>query len=242
GMPLGDYVPADGQAPADRPLDLREALRVSSNRAALALGQRIGLKPVIETAHSCGIEDPIPEWPSVFLGSAEVTPLQLVAAFAPFANGGFRVQPRFIDEVRNATGDLIFTQPVESSPALPQGVAFLMSSLLADAVDRGTGAAARAPLPPGLPVLGKTGTTNAAQDVWFVGATPDLVAGAWMGFDRPRSLGPAATGGKLAASIWGRTIAAWQRGRPLPAAWQPPEGVEQHDLDVRTGALATGGC
>ena len=114
--------------------------------------------------------------------------------------------------------------------------------LLSDVVERGTGSRARAGLPPELPVLGKTGTTNGAQDVWFIGATPELVSGVWMGFDRPRPLGPAATGGRLAAPVWARVMAAWQRGRPIPPPWQPPEGLEQHEIDTRTGGLATGGC
>jgi len=239
----GEYAPADGQAPSDRPLTLREAMRISSNRAAVALGERVGVQKVIDAARACGIYDDIPAYPSTFLGAAAIAPISLVAAFAPFANGGTRVMPRFIDEVQSATGEVLWSEPLATAPALDPGVAFLMSSLLQDAVERGTGTAARAGLPGNLPVLGKTGTTNGAQDVWFVGATPGLVAGAWLGFDRPRSLGPAATGGRLAAPIWARTIAAWQRGKPIPAAFPPPPpGVELHEVDVRTGGLATAGC
>src|SRR5258708_40109696 len=98
-----DYAPADGQLSSDRPLSLREALRISSNRAAVALGQRIGLSAVVETAHACGIGDAlIPPYPSSFLGAADVVPLELVAAFAPFANGGGRRVGRFIYEGRTA--------------------------------------------------------------------------------------------------------------------------------------------
>ena len=238
----GDYAPADGQTPTDHPLTLRQALRISSNRAAVALGQKVGVQPVIDVARACGIEDPIPPWPSSFLGAAEVTPLALVAAFAPFANGGERVQPRFLEEVKSATGEVLFTETVEAWRAVPPEVSFLMATLLSDVIERGTGMAARAPLPAGLPAIGKTGTTNGAQDVWFVGGTPEIVAGVWLGFDRPRPLGPAATGGRLAAPVWGRAVAGWQIGRALPPVWQPPEGIEQHDVDVRTGGLANGGC
>ncbi len=238
-----DYAPADGQANSDQPLNLREALRVSSNRAAVALGQRVGLEPVASMAHACGIGDAlIPPYPSSFLGAADVMPLELVAAFAPFANGGQRVLPRFIDEVATATGEVIFHNGTVTDGAMPAGVAFIMNRLLADVVERGTGMAARTGLPPDLPVIGKTGTTNGAQDVWFVGATPDLVAGVWLGFDKPRPLGAAATGGRLAAPVWARAVAAWHRGKPMPAPWTPPEGLEQHDIDARTGGQATGGC
>src|SRR5512140_68709 len=238
-----DYAPADGQAAPDKQLNLREALRVSSNRAAVALGQRVGIGAVAQMAHACGLGDAlIPEYPSSFLGAADVMPLELVAAYAPFANGGERVLPRFIDEVKSATGDVIFHNGVVTFEAMQPAPAFIMNALLADVVERGTGTAARAGLPPELPVIGKTGTTNGAQDVWFIGATPELVAGVWLGFDRPRPLGPVATGGKLAAPVWARTIAAWERGRIIPPAWQPPDGLEQHDIDARTGGQATGSC
>jgi penicillin-binding protein 1A len=238
-----DYAPADGQLASDKPLSLREALRVSSNRASVALGQRVGMVAVVEMAHACGIGDAfIPPYPSSFLGAADVVPLELVAAFAPFANGGDRVLPRFIDEVRSATGDVLLKNGIVTAQAMQPGTSFIMSSLLSDVVERGTGVGARAGLPADLPVLGKTGTTNGAQDVWFVGATPELVAGVWMGFDQPRPLGPAAAGGRLAAPVWARVMAAWQRGKPSPPPWQRPEGVEQHDVDTHTGGLATGGC
>jgi penicillin-binding protein 1A len=240
--PLPDYAPADGQANETRPLNLREALRVSSNRAAVALGEQVGVQKVIDAARACGIDDPIPAYPSSFLGAADVVPIELVAAFAPFANGGARVAPRLIDEVRSATGEVLWSEPLAYGQAIDPGVAFLMSSLLQDVVERGTGTAARAGLPPSLPVLGKTGTTNGPQDVWFIGATPQLVAGVWMGFDQPRPLGAAATGGRMAAPVWARVIAAYQRGKGIPEAWHAPAEMESHEIDLRTGGLATSGC
>src|SRR5438067_2767926 len=214
---IGDYAPADGQAPADRPLSLREALRISSNRAAVALGEQVGVQKVIEMARACGIIEDIPNFPATFLGAAVIEPLRLVAAFAPFANGGLRALPRFIDEVRGATGEQLWNEPGAVAQAIDPKLSFLMSSLLQDAVDRGTGAAARIGLPSELPVLGKTGTTNGGQDVWFIGATPQLVAGVWMGFDQPKPLGAAATGGRMAAPVWARVMAAVQKGKPTPA-------------------------
>ena len=240
--PMPDYAPADGQAPVDHQLSVREGLRISSNRAAVALGEQVGMQKVIDAARACGIEDPISPYPASFLGAADVVPIELVAAFAPFANGGMRVAPRFIDEVSSATGAVLWSEPSTISQALDPAVAFLMSSLLQDAVDRGTGVAARAGLPPGLSVLGKTGTTNGGQDVWFIGATPQLVAGVWMGFDQPRPIGAAATGGKLAAPVWARVVSTWQRGKDLPEPWRPPPGIETHQVDIRTGGLATSGC
>ena len=238
----GEYAPADGKDLPGRALNLREALRISSNRAAVALGERVGMERVVSTARACGIASSIPAWPSTVLGAAEVTPLELVAAFAPFANGGERVGPRFIEEIRSATGEVMARTAIDRTPALSAGVSYLMSSLLADVVDHGTGAAARSALPAGLAALGKTGTTNGAQDVWFVGATPELVAGVWMGFDRPRPLGTAASGGRLAAPLWGRIVGGFMRRRPLPLGWVPPMELEQHDIDPATGQLSTPAC
>ncbi len=239
---LPDYVPADGQANEARLLTLREGLRISSNRAAVALGDKVGIEKVIDAARARGIDDPIPPFPSSFLGAADVIPIELVAAFAPFANGGARVAPRFIEEVRSATGEVLWSEPLAYGQALDPGIAFLMSSLLQDVVERGTGMAARTGLPEALPVLGKTGTTNGAQDVWFIGATPQIVAGVWMGFDQPRPIGPAATGGRMAAPVWARVIGAWQRGKEIPEAWTPTAGIEMHAIDLRTGGIATSGC
>jgi len=240
--PPGGYDPADGPEAHDRPLNLREALRISSNRAAVSLGDRVGMQPILATARACGIASPIPDWPSTVLGAAEITPLELVAAFAPFANGGERVGPRFVEQVRSATGEVLLRVPLDHGPALSPAVSYLMASLLSDVARSGTGSAARKGLPDELAVLGKTGTTNAAQDVWFVGATPDLVAGVWMGFDHPRPIGKGASGGRLAAPVWGRVIGAWQRTRPIPLGWVPPMELEQHDIDSLTGQLATSAC
>jgi membrane carboxypeptidase/penicillin-binding protein len=238
----GDYQPADRITLPVGPLNLREALRVSSNRAAVALGNRVGIPRVIEEARALGITTPIPDYPSTVLGAAEVVPIELVAAYAAFSNGGMRVTPRFMTSVESRDGKVLWVPAVEMSTAMQPGVAYLMTSVLEDVVNRGTGAAARAEGPSSVPLAGKTGTTNDAQDVWFVGATPEMVAGVWMGFDKPRPLGNLAAGGRLAAPLWGRVMAAWQRGKPVPPAWAPPAGLEEHEIDTRTGGLATAGC
>src|SRR5205085_5531068 len=195
----GDYQPADRITLPAGPLNLREALRVSSNRAAVALGTRVGIPRVIEQAHALGITTPIPEFPSTLLGAAEVVPLELVAAFAAFGNGGMRVTPRFMTAVEGRSGEVLWLPPVEMATAVQPGVAYLMTTVLRDVVERGTGMAARSEGPPGVPLAGKTGTTNDAQDVWFVGGTPELVGAVWLGYDKPRPLGPSSSGGRLAA-------------------------------------------
>ena len=238
----GGWQPAEHLEETGRPLTLREALRVSSNRAAVELGARVGIARVQQLAQRLGLSTPVPDWPSTPLGVAEVIPLELTAAYAAFLNGGYRIQPRFIDEVRDGSGNVSFRAAPAHERALTPGAAFVMSSLLAEVLDHGTGAPARALLPAGLAAAGKTGTTNDAQDLWFIGGTPGLVAGVWLGFDQPRTVLPAATGGRLAAPVWARIVRSALQGRPLPAPWPAPAGVEQHAIDTQTGKLANGPC
>ena len=104
-------------------------------------------------------------------------------------------------------------------------IAFIVRDMMRDVVERGTGAPARRAVPANVPVAGKTGTTNDNVDVWFMGMTPDLVAGVWLGFDRPKTITPGAAGGSLAAPIWGEMMAKYYANRPMPAAaWTPPLG------------------
>jgi penicillin-binding protein 1A len=236
------YLPADQSAPGTGPLNLREALRISSNRGAVALGEKVGMPRVIETARQLGLTTPIESYPSTVLGAASVQPLELTSAFAAFANGGLRIHPHFLVRVENSRGDLLWEAAAAAQPVLSPAVAYLMTSLLAEVVERGTGTPARALVPGTIPLIGKTGTTNDAQDVWFVGATPDLVASVWLGYDRPRPLGRGASGGRLAAPVFGRILGEHYRGHAPLDWWPRPPGIEEHDIDRSTGGLAVFGC
>jgi 1A family penicillin-binding protein len=238
----GDYQPADRITLPVGPLNLREALRVSSNRAAVALGNRVGIPRVIEEARALGITTPIPEYPSTVLGAADVVPIELVAAYAAFGNGGMRVTPRFMTSVESREGKMLWLPAVAMSTAVQPGVAYLMINVLEDVVQRGTGTAARAEGPANVPLAGKTGTTNDAQDVWFVGGTPELVGTVWLGYDKPRSIGPSATGGRLAAPVFGRILREYYRNRPAPEPWTQPPDLEDREIDVASGGLAIAGC
>jgi penicillin-binding protein 1A len=238
----GDYQPADRITLPVGPLNLREALRVSSNRAAVALGNRVGIAKVIEQARALGITTPIPEYPSTLLGAAEVMPVELVAAYAAFSNGGMRITPRFMTAVEGRLGEILWLPPVEMATAVQPGVAYLMTTLLRDVVERGTGMAARSEGPPGVPLAGKTGTTNDAQDVWFVGGTPELAGAVWLGYDKPRPLGPSSSGGRLAAPVFGRILREYYRNRPAPEPWTQPPDLEDREIDVASGGLAIAGC
>jgi penicillin-binding protein 1A len=223
---------------------MRDAMRLSSNRAAVALGARVGIGRVVQVARGMGLTTDIPEYPSTVLGAADVVPLEFVSAYAAFANGGTLVTPRLITRVEDARGQVIWEAPVERRPALSPAVAFLTLELMKEVVDRGTGSGVRrAGLPYSVPAAGKTGTTNESADAWFVGVTPEIAAGVWIGFDRPqRIMRSASGGGALAAPVWGRVLAEYYRTRPAPAAWAAPLDLVASDVDMESGALAGSMC
>jgi penicillin-binding protein 1A len=223
-------------------LPVREALALSSNYAAIRVGNFAGERRVIDVARRLGISTPIPAVPSIFLGAAEVIPAEFVAAYATLANGGTRVSPRLVTRVEDARGKVLWESQPAPDRAIDPAVAFLTVNMMEDVIDAGTGRAVRA----GgfwLPAAGKTGTTNDAKDVWFVGMTPELVAGVWFGFDQPRTILPNATGGRIAAPVWANVMSAAYAKRAPPATWVPPaEGIVSERIDVASGRLATANC
>ncbi|HWV57561.1 MAG TPA: PBP1A family penicillin-binding protein [Longimicrobiales bacterium] len=241
---------ADGGSPPWQPGDhaanigaisMREALAVSSNSAAVRVGSWVGEARVASMARALGLSTPIPEYPSIHLGSAEVVPIELVAAYAAFANGGYRVRPTLITRVEDRHGSVLWRAPVPVERVLDEGVAFLTVNMLQDVVDRGTGTAVRSA---GFhyTAAGKTGTTNDSKDAWFIGMTSDLVAGIWIGFDRPQTIFAGAGGGTVAAPVWGAMMAEVYRDRPAPAGWAPPPSVIAMSIDVESGHVATNEC
>jgi penicillin-binding protein 1A len=222
-------------------LSARDALALSSNNAAVRLGEAVGVQRVIEMARTLGITTPIPAYPSIFLGAAEVVPAELAAVFATIGNGGHRVRPTLVTRVEDTRGNVLWSAPQSALHVLDAGVAYLTTTMLQDAVERGTGTAVRR-AGFGHAAAGKTGTTNSARDVWFAGMTPDLAAVVWLGFDQPRQILPNAFGGNLAAPVWARTMQAAYARRPAPAAWAPPESLIGMAIDPQTGGLAGAEC
>lgn len=134
-------------------------------------------------------------------------------------------------------------QRVAATPVLSPEVAFLTTSLMQDVVDRGTGSRVRtAGLPAVVPAAGKTGTTNDAADAWFVGFTPEVTAGVWVGFDKRQRITVGGGGGTVAAPIWGRVMADFYESRSIPAPWAPPANVISVSIDRTSGELATESC
>jgi penicillin-binding protein 1A len=222
-------------------LTMREALVRSRNPVAVELWQRATADSVIALARRAGVNAQIPPYPSSALGAAAVRPIDLVAAYATFATLGRRPEPRFVARVEDRAGRTVFAPPAAApAAAADPRVSFIVRDMLRDAVDRGTAAGVRRVLPARVPAAGKTGTTNDNADVWFVGMTPDLVAGVWLGFDRPATITPGAAGGTLAAPVWAQMMARWYQTHAPGGAWDgpPPAGVVAAELDRQTGLPA----
>jgi 1A family penicillin-binding protein len=216
---------AGGETPDQ--LTLRAALLESNNRAATALQQRLGSRPVLRLASHVGLTDQ-PDVPSLSLGTGLVTPLELTGAFAAFPNGGIAVRPRGIVRVIDADGGVAYDNPIQMERVISPATAFQMVSMLEDVMDRGTGAPARS-LGVRFAAGGKTGTTDDFKDAWFVGFSSSLVAGVWVGFDQPRTIGRDAYGSRYALPIWSDFMRQASRRR-RPDAFEPPSGLHDEVL------------
>ncbi|MBV9774440.1 MAG: PBP1A family penicillin-binding protein, partial [Gemmatimonadetes bacterium] len=223
------------------PITLREALTQSKNTVTVRVAQEVGMDDVIRTAHELGISNEISSLPSTSLGAAEVRPMEMTEAYAAFANGGERVEPHFIRRIEDRDGGVVWEAEEERESVIEPAAAFVLTSMLQDVVARGTGTMVRA-VGFGGPAAGKTGTTNAATDVWFIGYTPELVGTVWIGLDKPETIVPGASGGTLAAPVWGRIMSRVYAGRPMPRPWSPPSGVATAQVDRVTGIPVDAAC
>jgi penicillin-binding protein 1A len=223
-------------------LTMRRALALSSNVAAVRFSRAVGESRVAERAHANGITSPLAPVPSIALGAVEVTPLELVTAYAPFANGGYRVHPRLVRRIEAGDGTVLWSSDIAPRDSvLDPRDAFQVTSMLESVVDDGTGRAVRSLGARG-PIAGKTGTTNDGADTWFVGYTPSLVAGVWFGYDTPHSMGAGATGGRYAAPAWADFyVHGWPRGAN-DEEWLPPPGMVSRVIDAENGLLAREWC
>lgn len=219
------------------PVSVREALEMSLNVPAVKVAQGVGAKPIAELLHRAGITSPVPNDLSLALGSAAVSLLDITTAFGTVANGGVAVRPTMVRKTIDRQGDSAWTVlPNRAQAVSPQG-ARVLTALLEGVVARGTAVKARSLGLPGV-LAGKTGTTDGYRDAWFVGYSPDVVIGVWVGYDDERALG--LTGAQAALPIW-MEIAR----RVIPTNTEPfavPTGVVTQEIDPKTGQLATSQC
>ncbi len=235
----GPYAPHNYENAYFGRVTAARALARSLNVATVRLELMVGLPKVIEMAHALGVESRLREVPSLALGTNEVTTLELTTAYATLANGGVMVKPISVRAVLDRGGNLIWTPRRESRRVIRPETAYMATTLLEGPVIYGTAASIRSEYGFTRPAAGKTGTTDDENDAWFVGYTPDLVAGVWVGCDRNRKLG--LTGTQAAVPIWARFMTAAHRGKPVRDFLAPP-GVVDVWIDADTGYRAGAEC
>ena len=258
GPGLGLWSPGNYSGDFLGPIPLRRGLELSRNVVTVRLLLSVGVDPVAAIARNFGVMDDMPPLLSMALGAGETTPLRLTAAYAMLANGGRHITPTFIDRIQDRNGDTVYRHddrvctacPRElwngdAPPELPNDRAqiadpvsvYQLVSMMEGVVQRGTAARLRSL---GIPLAGKTGTSNDFFDAWFVGFTPDLTVGVFTGFDTPRTLGSGENGGAVSAPIFGAFMAEAMDGIEVPP-FRIPTGVRMVRINPGTGLASVAG-
>ena len=236
-----DWTPQNFDLKFEGRMTMRRAFYQSRNVPAIRIGMELGEQNVIDEARKFGITTPIPPYPSIHIGAADVYPLELIAAYSTFATLGTRAAPIGITRVENAAGKVLWQQAPQLTTILTPQEAWIMVDMMKDVVTQGTAAGSVGQYFH-LPAGGKTGTTNDGADVWFIGYTSDLVAGVWIGLDKPAKIKANAQGGLLAAPAWTAFMNEVYRRKPAPPDWPRPEGIVSRDIDFTTNMLRTQYC
>lgn len=258
-----DWRPKNFDEEFNGPMTIRDGLKRSINMVAIKLGwEEVGIETVRQTARRMGIQTEIEPFPSTTIGAVEVIPLQMAEAYSAFATLGTKVRPFPILRVESATGEVLWEPQPERTQVLDSLVARVMVDLLRDAANSGTGGNHRTVggLPYEVTTAGKTGTTNDGTNTWFMGFTPNLLAGVWFGMDRPVPIAqgaPQATGGYYAAPVWGRfmrhvyygrdtdaeaALDEWEPALEIPEPWPMLPGLTTREVDSRSGKLWSRWC
>ena len=216
------------------PTTFRDALTHSRNVISIKILKDIGIGYAIDYAQRLGISSPLSRDLSIALGSSGVSLMELTKTFSVFANHGRNFEPLFIKKITDRVGNIIEENSSAFEEVISLQTAYIMTNLLQGVIQSGTGQRAKAL---GRPAAGKTGTTNNLNDAWFVGYTPDLIAGAWIGYDDERPLGHAETGARAALPIWLYFMQKAVEGTPVKD-FAAPEGVVFARIDARTGRPA----
>lgn len=230
----GPWRPQNYDGEFKGPMTVRAALKDSRNIPAIKVLRQVGLKKMHAMAARLGFESPMVDNLTAALGSADVTLIEVVNAYTTFVAGGVYAKPLFIKKVEDRDGKTLEYNQAEARQAMSPSVAYLMTYLLTQVIQDGTGKAA---LRLGRPAAGKTGTTNDYTDAWFVGYTPDVVCGVWTGLDDHHTLGRGETGGNAALPIWLPFMQTVHEGKPV-RPFKVPGGVTLARVDDSTGMLA----
>jgi penicillin-binding protein 1A len=258
GAGQGTWSPQNYEGNFYGPSTLRFGIEHSRNVMTVRLAQDIGMPLIADYAKRFGIYDDLPPYLSFALGAGETTLLRMVTAYAMLDNGGRRIKPTLVDRIQDRYGHTVYrhderecigcdapkwnNQPEPSLIDRRQQVmdpmtAYQITSMMEGVVLRGTAGGAGFQKEVGKPVAGKTGTTNDEKDAWFIGYTPDIVVGVYLGYDKPRHLGRRATGGALAAPIVKDFMKVALAGKPA-VPFRVPPGIKLVRVDLKTGARA----
>ena len=237
----GDWKPENFDKVFKGRITLRHALSDSRNVPTVRLMEKVGIFKVVNTAYKMGIKSKLNRDLSMALGTSEVNLLELVNGYCTLANQGVHVEPVAILSVRDASGKLLEEATPQAQEVLKPSVAYVVTSMLQDVINRGTASTLRTALGFTRTAAGKTGTTSDFSDAWFVGYTPDLVAGCWFGYDQRRRIGKLLTGGAIAAPVWADFMTkalADVPDRPFPV----PPGIVFDQICADTGQAPTPAC
>jgi penicillin-binding protein 1A len=235
----GPYSPHNFDEKYEGTITLRRALAQSRNIPALKLADRTGIRVVEDYARRFGISSPLPPYLPVALGAAEVTLMEQTSAYSVFPDDGVRLVPRLITKVTDYDGRTLEEDYPEVKDVINSRTARLMTSMLQGVVQHGTAVAATKLK---LPLAGKTGTTNDFTDAWFVGFSPSLTAGVWIGYDEKKTLGPKETGARAALPVWMQFMSAALAGKDPGQFRLPPDLPLQNTAqNVDTSDLAPAG-
>jgi len=215
------------------PITLRRALAFSKNVVTVRLLEEVGIDDAISFAQRMGINSYLPRDFTLALGSLSITPIDLVCAYAPFANGGIKITPVGIKYITDSKGRVLESHEPPGERVITPETAFLVTSMLRDVISYGTGWKARSLS--GI-AAGKTGTTNDYRDAWFIGYTPNLLAGVWVGLDDMKPLGHGETGSVAAAPVWANFM-RYALGKYPPEVFEQPQGIVSVPVDASTGEI-----
>ena len=253
------WTPKNYDGRAAGPATLRSGIERSRNLMTVRLANDMGMKLVAEYAERFGVYDHLAPYLPMALGSGETTVMRMVSAYSIMANGGKSIKPSLIDRIQDRYGKTVYKQDERgcencnaaewkdqpepelvdnSEQVLDPMTAYQITSMMQGVVQRGT-AVTISEL--GYPIAGKTGTTNDEKDAWFIGFTPNIVVGLYMGYDTPRQLGKGVTGGGLAAPIFKDFMKSYLVGQPK-IDFKVPEGMKLIAIDRKTGMRATAGA
>ena len=243
-IPVGNqiYAPKNYYGKYAGIVTIQRALELSINIPAVKTYMMAGGERVVDFARRCGITADLPKYPSLSLGAAGVSPLEMTAAYNVFVNQGVYVKPRYIRKISDYTDKVLEEQLAELSEATQPQVAYELAYMMKGVVDRGTAYAAHTLADP---LAGKTGTTNGYTDAWFIGFSPEFTVGVWVGYDDPsRSLGGGATGADIALPIWIDIFKKFEEEKIRAAKpdFEAPGGVVVVPMDLTTGRRGVGPC